>query len=73
MEAAPMEAAHYIRANTHRQQTSCMCDISCGICLSHCGWVSIKYHFHAVYFNQFSCGVHVSEWVTRQLRPVCLT
>ena len=36
-----MEAAHCIRASSHRQQTSCMCDISCGICLSHWGWVSM--------------------------------
>ena len=83
-----MEAAHCIRANTHWQQTSCMCDINCGVCLSLSLWVGVnvyisslcvyghRYHFMYVslpccMFN--CCGVHASEWVTQQLRPVCLT
>ena len=55
-----MGAAHCIRANTHKQQTSCMCDIHCGVCLSLSLWVVVNvhiicvcfvhmHHFHAVY------------------------
>ena len=90
-----MEAAHCIRANTHRQQTSCMCDISCGVCLSLSLWVGVNVHIicvclyicilhslitvdsvQLVFYPQIlfnCCGVHASEWVTQQLRPVCLT
>ena len=62
-----MEAAHCIRANTHRQQTSCMCGISCGVCLSLSLWVGVnvhiiicvcvvhRYHFHAVYSIVVEC------------------
>ena len=48
MEAAPIEAAHCIRANTHWQQSSCMCDISCGVCLSLSLWVGVNVHIICV-------------------------
>ena len=48
MEAAPMEAAHCIRANTHWQQTSCMCGTSCGVCLSLSLWVGVNVYISSV-------------------------
>ena len=78
-----MGAAHCIRANTHKQQTSCMCDISCGVCPCLSLWVGVNEHIICVclyicitsmlYIQLNCCGVHASEWVTQQLRPVCLT